>query len=88
MPALFFGPAPTQAFGVDGLYATLGQPFNVPPRDELDLYKKWGVGGIVRMNAFDGSQREVYATGVRNSVGQDFNPKGFESIRVEANPPE
>ena len=40
------------------------------------------------MNAFDGSQREVYATGVRNSVGQDFNPKGFESIRVEANPPE
>ncbi len=27
------------------------------------------------MNAFDGTKREVYATGVRNSVGQDFNPK-------------
>jgi len=27
------------------------------------------------MNAFDGSKREVYATGIRNSVGLDFNPK-------------
>jgi glucose/arabinose dehydrogenase len=57
------------------LYVTLGQPFNVPPREKLDLYKKWGIGGIVRMNAVDGSKREVYATGIRNSVGQDFNPK-------------
>jgi len=57
------------------LYITLGQPFNVPPRDKLDLYNKWGIGGIVRMNPFDGSKREVYATGVRNSVGMDFNPK-------------
>ena len=34
-----------------------------------------GIGGIVRMNAFDGSKREVYARGMRNSVGMDFNPK-------------
>ena len=62
--------------GKDGmLYIALGQPFNVPPREKLDLYKKWGVGGIVRMNAFDGSKREVYATGIRNSVGIEFNPK-------------
>ncbi len=62
--------------GKDGmLYIAMGQPFNVPPRDKLDLYKKWGIGGIVRMNAFDGSKREVYATGVRNSVGMEFNPK-------------
>ena len=62
--------------GKDGmLYVAMGQPFNVPPRDKLDLYKKWGIGGIVRMNAFDGSKREVYATGVRNSVGIEFNPK-------------
>jgi glucose/arabinose dehydrogenase len=27
------------------------------------------------MDPFDGSKREVFATGVRNSVGQDFNPK-------------
>jgi glucose/arabinose dehydrogenase len=57
------------------LYVTLGQPHNVQPRDKLALYTKTGIGGIVRMNAFDGSKREVYATGVRNSVGQDFNPK-------------
>ena len=57
------------------LYVTLGQPHNVQPRDKLKLYDEVGIGGIVRMNAFDGSKREVYATGVRNSVGQDFNPK-------------
>ncbi|CAN5817206.1 PQQ-dependent sugar dehydrogenase [soil metagenome] len=56
------------------LYITLGQPFNVPPREKLALYTKWGIGGIVRMNQ-DGTGREVYATGVRNSVGMDFNPK-------------
>jgi glucose/arabinose dehydrogenase len=68
--------ARTCRIGKDGmLYITMGQPFNVPPRDKLDLYNKWGIGGIVRMNAFDGSKREVYATGVRNSVGMDFNPK-------------
>ena len=57
------------------LYVALGQPFNVPPRDRLDLYNKWGIGGIVRMNAFDGSKREVYTRGIRNSVGIEFNPK-------------
>ncbi len=62
--------------GKDGmLYVALGQPFNVPPRDKLDLYKKWGIGGIVRLNPFDGSKREVYTTGIRNSVGIEFNPK-------------
>lgn len=62
--------------GPDGmLYVSLGQPFNVQPRDKLDLYNKVGIGGMVRMNAFDGSKREVYATGIRNSVGHDFNPK-------------
>jgi glucose/arabinose dehydrogenase len=57
------------------LYITLGQPFNVPPREKLKLYDQVGIGGIVRMNAFDGSKREVYARGVRNSVGLEFNPK-------------
>jgi len=55
------------------LYIALGQPFNVPAKDKLDLYKKTGIGGIVRMDQ-DGKNREVYATGVRNSVGIDFNP--------------
>jgi glucose/arabinose dehydrogenase len=57
------------------LYVSLGQPFNVQPRDKLQLYNKAGIGGMVRMDAFDGSKREVYATGIRNSVGHDFNPK-------------
>jgi glucose/arabinose dehydrogenase len=57
------------------LYVSLGQPFNVPPRDKLNLYNKLGIGGIIRLNPFDGSKREVYATGIRNSVGHDFNPK-------------
>lgn len=56
------------------LYITLGQPFNVQPREKLALYTKWGIGGIVRMNQ-DGTGREVFASGVRNSVGMDFNPK-------------
>jgi len=56
------------------LYITLGQPFNVPPPEKLDDFKKAGIGGIIRMDR-DGKNREVYAWGVRNSVGQDFNPK-------------
>lgn len=62
--------------GPDGmLYVSLGQPFNVQPREKLKLYDEVGIGGMVRMNAFDGSKREVYARGIRNSVGHDFNPK-------------
>jgi glucose/arabinose dehydrogenase len=62
--------------GKDGmLYVAMGQPFNVPPREKLALYNEQGIGGIVRMNAFDGSKREVYARGIRNSVGIEFNPK-------------
>ena len=57
------------------LYITLGQPFNVPPREKLKEFAEHGIGGIIRMNPFDGSKREVFATGVRNSVGMDFNPK-------------
>lgn len=57
------------------LYVTLGQPYNVQPREKIDLYEKTGIGGIVRLNPFDGSKREVFAVGARNSVGQDFNPK-------------
>ena len=61
----------------DKLYITLGQPFNVPAPEKADLYKKWGIGGIIRMNR-DGTQREVYTYGVRNSVGMDFNPANGE----------
>ena len=58
----------------DKLYITLGQPFNVPAKEKMELYTKVGLGGIIRMDR-DGKNREVYATGVRNSVGMDFNPK-------------
>ncbi len=59
----------------DKLYVTLGQPFNVPPAARLAEFSQWGIGGIIRMNR-DGSGREVFARGIRNSVGLDFNPSG------------
>lgn len=58
----------------DKLYITLGQPFNVFAQEKFELYQKTGIGGIVRMDR-DGKNREVYAWGIRNSVGMDFNPK-------------
>jgi glucose/arabinose dehydrogenase len=61
--------------GPDGkLYISLGQPFNVPAKEKRELYNKWGIGGIIRINT-DGTGREVYTYGVRNSVGHDFDPK-------------
>jgi glucose/arabinose dehydrogenase len=56
------------------LYIQLGQPYNVPGKDKLDLYHKTGMMGVIRMDR-DGKNREVYATGLRNAVGMDFNPK-------------
>ncbi|MGD1879879.1 MAG: PQQ-dependent sugar dehydrogenase [Kiloniellaceae bacterium] len=61
----------------DKLYITIGQPFNVPAPEKMDLYTQAGIGGIIRMNR-DGSDREVYTRGVRNSVGLDFNPANGE----------
>ncbi|NWG74048.1 MAG: PQQ-dependent sugar dehydrogenase [Rubrivivax sp.] len=57
------------------LYVTLGQPFNVQPKEKVALYEQLGIGGMIKLNAFDGSKREVVARGVRNSVGMDINPK-------------
>lgn len=60
--------------GPDGkVYISLGQPFNVSPPEKLDLYREVGIGGMIRMN-LDGSDREVYSYGIRNSVGHDFHP--------------
>lgn len=54
-------------FGPDGkLYVPVGGPCNVCDRGD-----PWAT--ILRMNA-DGSGREVYARGVRNSVGMAFDP--------------
>jgi glucose/arabinose dehydrogenase len=55
------------------LYISLGQPFNVPAQSKLELFNRNGIGGIVRMDR-DGANREVYARGVRNSVGITFRP--------------
>jgi glucose/arabinose dehydrogenase len=67
--------ARTCRIGADNkLYVSLGQPFNVYAKEKHDLYLKTGIGGIIRMTR-EGKEREVYATGIRNSVGMDFNPK-------------
>ena len=66
------------AVGPDNkLYIQMGQPYNVPPADKLDMFNKYGIGGIIRMNR-DGTGREVYALGLRNPVGMDFNPANGE----------
>jgi glucose/arabinose dehydrogenase len=57
------------------LHITLGQPYNVQPKEKVALYEQLGIGGMIRLNPFDGSGREVLARGVRNSVGMDINPK-------------
>lgn len=60
--------------GPDGkAYISLGQPFNVAPAESLEEFKKVGIGGIIRINT-DGTGREVFTHGVRNSVGHDFHP--------------
>ena len=70
--------ARTCSIGPDNkLYITLGQPFNVPPKEKLELYKEVGLGGIIRMNR-DGTGREVYVDGIRNSVGHAWNPANGE----------
>jgi len=57
-------------FGPDGkLYIPVGAPCNVCDEE--------GFAEIRRMNA-DGSDMEVYATGIRNSVGLAFNPENDE----------
>ncbi len=70
--------ARTCRVGPDGkLYISLGQPFNVAPKDKLENFSKQGIGGIIRIKT-DGTEREVYTYGVRNSVGMDFNPGNGE----------
>jgi glucose/arabinose dehydrogenase len=57
--------------GPDGkLYMSIGQPYNVPAQDQWPMEPK---GTIVRLNT-DGSGWEVYARGIRNSVGVDHHP--------------
>lgn len=60
--------------GPDGrIYISLGQPYNVPPEMKLRLYDSLGIGGIISITV-DGMDRQVYATGIRNSVGMEFHP--------------
>ena len=55
------------------LYIQIGQPFNVPPAEKQEEFKKTGIGGIIRMDQ-NGANREIYADGLRNPVGFDFDP--------------
>jgi glucose/arabinose dehydrogenase len=58
------------AFGPDDkLYVSLGAPCNICDEPELTV--------MLRMNA-DGSEREVHARGIRNSVGFDWAPDSGE----------
>ncbi|MBT3358202.1 MAG: sorbosone dehydrogenase [Rhodospirillales bacterium] len=58
-------------FGPDGhLYVTIGAPCNVCEVDGLE-------GTIIRLPA-SGGKPEIFARGIRNSVGLDFHPKSGE----------
>ncbi|MFS4468283.1 PQQ-dependent sugar dehydrogenase [Maribacter sp. 2210JD10-5] len=62
------------AFGPDEkLYVPVGAPCNICDSTSVD--KRFAT--ITRMNA-DGSDREIYAEGVRNSVGFTWHPKTKE----------
>jgi len=54
-------------FGPDGkLYVSIGMPCNICDDD--------GFGQIIRMNV-DGGEREIFAEGIRNSVGITWHPE-------------
>jgi len=55
------------------LYMALGEPINVMPKEDYDIFYKAGMGAINVINQ-DGSDRQVYAHGLRNSVGVAFSP--------------
>lgn len=58
------------AFGPDDkLYVPVGAPCNICDRPDDPRY-----ASIMRMNP-DGTDAEVYASGIRNSVGFDFHPE-------------
>jgi glucose/arabinose dehydrogenase len=63
--------------GPDGpLYVTVGQPHNVPSHEQQALYARVGMGAILRFARHgDNYDRSIYAAGIRNSVGLDFNPR-------------
>jgi glucose/arabinose dehydrogenase len=68
--------ARTCRIGPDGmLYITLGQPFNVQPREKLKLYDQVGIGGIVRMNAVRRLQARGLSRRHPQLGGLEFNPK-------------
>jgi glucose/arabinose dehydrogenase len=56
------------------LYVALGQPTNVPNKEQQAVFRQWGMGGILRMD-LDGAHKEIFASGIRNSVGMDFEPE-------------
>ena len=58
------------------IYVTLGQPYNVQPKDKVALYEDVGIGGVIRYNGLDGSGRVVYSKGMRNPAGLTIGPKG------------
>ena len=60
------------AFGPDGkLYVPVGAPCNICEREDERF------SSIMRMNA-DGTNLEIFAHGVRNSVGFDWHPENKE----------
>jgi len=63
------------AFGPDGfLYVPVGAPCNICNPEEKDQR----FAAILRFKKLDGSAPEIFAKGIRNTVGFDWNPKTHE----------
>src|ERR1700738_2000533 len=45
------------------LYIQLGQPYNVLPKEKIDMYRKLGIGGIIRLDR-GGTHREGHSGGL------------------------
>src|SRR2546423_5651487 len=53
------------------LYIQLGQPYNVPAKEKLEMYRKLGIGGIIRMDRV-GKKRRGFRTRPPQPPGLGF----------------
>ena len=57
------------------IYIQIGQPYNVPTKEKADLYRKIGMGAIIRMDQ-DGKNREIYRNRPAQSGRHRLQPEG------------
>jgi len=67
------------AFGPDGfLYVPVGAPCNICDHESAGKDQDERFAAILRFKKLDGSAPEIFAKGIRNTVGFDWRPKTHE----------